>query len=102
MQIAAMQAPLAGMTIYPSQKAQISAFIQDETPTKISPKYANYTNIFFLNLTIELPKNTGINKHVIKLEKDKQLFYWPIYNLQLMKLETLKTYIKTHLKTGCI
>ena len=47
---------------------------------------------------MELPKNTGISKHAIKLQDDKQLPYGPIYSLEPIELETLKTYIKTHLK----
>ena len=49
-----------------------------------------------------MPKNTGINKHAIKLEEGKQPFYEPIYSPRPVELETLKTYIKTYLKTGFI
>lgn len=65
-------------------------------------KYIDYVNIFSSNLAIELPKNIGINKHVIKLLKDKQPFYPPIYALSPVELKILKTYIKTNLKTGFI
>lgn len=51
---------------------------------------------------MELPKNTYINKYAIELMEDKQLLYSLIYTLNLVELETLKTYIKTHLKTGFI
>ncbi len=51
---------------------------------------------------MELPKNTSINKYAIKLVEDKQPPYGSIYALNPVKLETLKTYIKTHLKTGFI
>lgn len=51
---------------------------------------------------MELFKNKGINKYVIKLEEDKQPPYRLIYSLGLVELETLKTYIKTYLKTGLI
>ena len=100
--VAVLEAPLAGMAIYPSQEAQILASIQNETLTKVPSKYADYADIFSFNLAIELPKNTGINKHGIKLKDDKQLPYGPIYSLERVELETLKTYIKTHLKTGFI
>ena len=43
-----------------------------------------------------------MNKHVIKLEKDKQLSFGPIYNLGLIKLEIFKTYIETNLANGFI
>ena len=42
-------------------------------------------------------ENTKINKHAIKLEKSKQPLFGPIYSLELIELETLKTYIKTNL-----
>lgn len=58
--------------------------------------------VFSFNFTMELRRNTGINKHIIKLIEDKQLLYGLIYSLGLEKLETLQTYIETHLKTGFI
>ena len=51
---------------------------------------------------MEFPKNIGINKYVIKLKKAKQPLYGSIYSLGPLKLEILKTYIKTHLKTRFI
>lgn len=53
-------------------------------------------------MTIKLPKNISINKHTIELVKGKQLPYGSIYALSLVELETLKTYIKIHLKTEFI
>ena len=44
----------------------------------------------------------GMNKYIIKLIDGKQSLYGPIYALSCIKLEMLKTYIKTHLKTGFI
>ena len=49
---------------------------------------------------MELLDNARINKHAIKLKIDKQSPYGPIYSLKPVELETLKTYIETHLKTG--
>lgn len=50
---------------------------------------------------MKLPENSSINyKRVIQLENDKQLSYGLIYSLGPVELETLKIYIKTHLKTG--
>ena len=51
---------------------------------------------------MELPKNIGINKHAIELQDGKQPLYGPIYSLGPVELETLKTYIEIHLKTGLI
>lgn len=44
---------------------------------------------------MELPENTSMNMHAID---GKKPLYEPIYTLSLVKLETLKPYIKTHLK----
>ena len=49
-----------------------------------------------------MPKNTGINKHAIKLPEGKQLLYKPIYSLGPVELEILKIYIEIYLKTGFI
>ena len=87
--VAAMEAPLAGMTIHLSHKAQILALIQDEASTKVPLKYVNYVDIFSFNLAMELRENTGINKHAIKLEKGKQPPYRPIYSLGPIEQETL-------------
>ena len=51
---------------------------------------------------MELPENIGSNKHAIELQDGKQPLYGPIYTLGAVELETLKTYIKTHCKTGFI
>ncbi len=51
---------------------------------------------------MELPENTGMNEHVIKLIDGKQPPYGTIYTLSLVELETLKTYINTHHKTSFI
>ena len=90
------------MKMHPSQAAQIATLKQDEALTKVSSKYADYTNVFLFDLVMELPENTGINEHAIKLEKEKQPLYRPIYSLEPVELGTLKTYIKIHLKTGFI
>ena len=100
--VAALEAPLAGMAIHTSQAAQISALIQNKVPTKVLPKYADYADVFSFDLAIELPENTGIHKHAIELQDGKQPLYGPIYSLGPVELETLKTYIKTHLKIGFI
>lgn len=47
---------------------------------------------------MELVKITNINKHAIKYLKNKQSFYRSIDTLNILKLETLKTYIKIHPK----
>lgn len=43
-----------------------------------------------------------MNKYTIELIENKKLSYKPIYYLDLVKLETLKTEIKIYLKTRFI
>lgn len=70
--------------------------------TKIFTKYANFADVFFLNLTVKLLKYTAIYNHVIKPKDSQQLFYEPIYTLGLIELEILKVYIKINLVKGFI
>ena len=100
--VVALEALLLGIIIHPSQTAQIDALQQNKISTKVPPEYAVFADVFSSNLAIELPENTSINKHAIKLEDSKQPSYGLIYSLGPVKLETLKTYIGTHLKTGFI
>ena len=51
---------------------------------------------------IKLLVHTRLNNYAINLEKDKQSSFGPIYSLKPVKLETLKTYIKTNLANGFI
>ena len=51
---------------------------------------------------MKLLEYTKINNYTIKLEKDKQLFFSLIYILRLIKLKTLKIYIKTNLASNFI
>ncbi len=80
----------------------LAALQWDKAPTKIPTKYSNYADLFSSDLAMELPKNTEINEHAIELIKGKQSPYGPIYALSPVELETLKAYIKTHLKIGFI
>ena len=74
----------------------------NEAPTLISIEYSDFADIFSPELASELLKYTEINNHAIKLVDDWQLPYGPIYSLEPVKLETLKTYIETNLKNGFI
>lgn len=85
------------VSIYPFRVAQIAVLYWDKSSTEVPLKYSYYTDVFSFDLTIESSKNTSINKYIIKLVKDEQLLYDPIYALNLVKLEILKAYIKTHL-----
>ena len=63
----------------------------------VPTEYSDCSNVFLTENAAELLKNTGINDHPIKLEENNQPPFGSIYNLGLMELETLKTYIKTNL-----
>ncbi len=93
---------LKATMIHISWAGQIAALQWNKAFIKIPVEYFDYVNVFSTDLIIELTKNTGINEHAIKLIKEKQLLYRPIYALSPVELETLKTYIKTHLKSGFI
>ena len=106
--IAALEVLIA-MPIHPLKtflvqdfKSILATLQRNKAHTKIPSKYFNFADVFSSNLVIELTKNTSINKYAIELIKRKQQLYGPIYALSPVKLETLKTYIKTHLKTGFI
>ena len=82
--------------------AQVGALLFDEAPTKVLAKYSNDSNVFSTENAAELPENTKMNKHAIKLEEGKQPSFGPIYSLGPIELEMLKTYIKTNLANGFI
>ncbi len=84
------------------RKAQIAYLKADEASFKVSNKYANFADIFFLKLVAELPEHTRINDYTIELVDDWQPPYGPIYSLGPVKLETLKAYIKNILANGFI
>ena len=90
------------MPVHSKKQAQIGALLFDKAPIEILAKYFNYSNIFLVENAAELPENTGINEHAIKLEEDKQPSFGPIYSLGPVELETLKTYIKINLANSFI
>lgn len=61
------------MSIELSGALLVAVLQQDTAPSKIPSEYANYDNIFSLNLVIQLPENSDINEHAIKLVEGKQL-----------------------------
>ena len=84
------------------KKAQVGALIFNKDFTKILAEYFDYSNIFLIENIAELLENIGINEYAIKLEKNKQLLFEFIYSLKLVKLETLKIYIKLNLVNSFI
>ena len=102
MHIAALEALLARMFIHPLREAQIAVLNQKKAPTKVSGKYSDFSDVFSVKEALILLEQTKLSKHAIELKDNKQRLYRPIYYIGLMELKTLKTYIKTYLKTGLI
>ena len=90
------------MLVYSKKQAQVGALLFDKVFTEVPAEYFDYNDVFSAENIAELPENTGINEHVIKLEKDKQLLFGPIYSLGPIELETLKTYIEINLANSFI
>ena len=88
------------ITIHPAQKAQIALLLGGKVT--VPAKYLDFTDLFLKHSANVLSKHTKIDEHAIKLEDGKQPLYRLIYSLGLVKLETLKTYIKTNLANGFI
>ena len=83
-------------------RAQVKALLFDKASTAVLAKYSDYSNVFLVKNKAKLPEHIGLNNHVIKLEEDKQPVFGLIYSLRLVKLKTLRTYIKTNLASGFI
>ena len=86
--------------IYLDKAVQIASLLIEKV--KILDKYSDFANVFLEKKALVLSEYTKLNEHAIDLNNGKQPSYRPINNLDLMKLETLKIYIETHLKTGFI
>ena len=86
--------------IHLDRAAQIASLLIEEV--KIPDEYSDFTDVFSEKKALVLPERTELNEHAIDLEDGKQPPYGPIYSLGPVELETLKTYIETHLKTGFI
>lgn len=105
--VAVLEALIIGMTIYLFRTAlitngdsmQVATLKQNKALIKVSTKYSDFADAFLKEKVLMLSEQIELNQYAIKLERDNQLLYWPIYSLGLMKLKTLKTYTETHLKT---
>ena len=90
------------MPVHSKKQAQVGALLLNKAPTKVLAEYSDYSNIFSAEYTVESPENIGMNEYTIAIEKGKQLSFGPIYSLEPLELETLKTYIKTNLAISFI
>lgn len=69
----------------------------DEALITILFIYTDFADVFSPDLIVELPEHTKINNCAIVLRDSKQPPYGLIYNLGLIELEIVKTYIVTNL-----
>ena len=69
---------------------------------QIPSKYSDFSNVFSKEKASILPKATELNQHAMKLQEGYQPPYGPIYSLNLVELEMLKTYIETNFANGFI
>ena len=76
--------------------------MQTTKKINILAKYPNIANVFSKKLAKMLAKQISINEHTIKLVKNKQPVYRPIYSLSQVELEIWKTYIEINLANGFI
>lgn len=83
--------------IYLSHRVQIALLKRNKVSIIVLPKYTQISDIFSRISVMELLEYTEINDYTIKLIECKQLPYKPTYSLRLIKLDTLKIYIKTNL-----
>lgn len=91
---------LESMTIYPAREVQIALLLIKEVI--MSTRYTDFADVFSKKSVKVLPKTININNHTIKFVDSKQPLYELMYNLNLIELETLKTYIQTNLANGFI
>lgn len=88
------------ISIHPTQKAQIAFLLAEKII--VSDKYLDFANVFSKKIIIEFLKYSAINKYLIDLELGKQPPYSPIYSLEPVELEILKTFIKINLVNSFI
>ena len=86
--------------IHSDRAAQITSLLAKKV--RIPDNYSDFADVFSEEKALVLPERTELNKHDIDLEDGKQPPFGPIYSLDLVELETLKTYIEIYLKIGFI
>lgn len=79
---------IANSDIYPFCKALIASLIQNAVSVVILTKYADFPNIFSLDLMAKFSEYSEINNYFFNLFEDLLLPYGCIYYLELVELET--------------
>lgn len=88
--------------VYLFWRPLIALLLIDKARIELARKYGKYIDIFFQKTIAKLPEHTRINYYSINLKKNKQLHYKSIYSLEIVGLETLKTFIKLILRNKFI
>lgn len=65
--------------------------------TTVKFQYVDFVDVFSPDFIARFLEYIRINDYLIDLVDSQQLCYQSIYNLKLVELETLKTYIRTNL-----
>ena len=90
------------MPVHSKKQAQVGVLLFDKAFSKVLIEYFDYNNIFSVEYIAELLENITMNEYAIEFKESKQPLFRPIYSLGLVKLETLKIYIKINLANGFI
>lgn len=88
------------MFIYLALKAQITLLLVKKIT--ILNEYLELANLILKKSDAKLSKCFNINKYIINLKLDKQLFYGSIYSLVTIGLKILKIYININLANNII
>lgn len=88
--------------VYPSHTVEIASLQVNKTPIIVHPEYSNFPDVCSPELVAEFLEYLEIKNHTIDLVVGKLPSYVPIYSLRLIKLETLKIYIKNNLTNSFI
>ena len=88
------------ITIHLIRKAEMILFLAKKVI--VPAKYLDFADVFLKKSSEMLLEQTGVNEHAIKLEKDKEPLYKPIYSLKAIRFKNFKIYIKTNLANGFI
>ena len=59
------------MPMHSKRQAHVGVLLFDKTPTEVSAKYSDYSNVFSVENKAELLEHTEMNDHAIELEESK-------------------------------
>lgn len=90
----------AKIFIHPTWKAWIALLLAEKIT--VPDEYLDFGDVFSKDSAAEQPPRSDINKYAIDLKLGKEPPYKPIYSLEPVEFQTLKTYIKTNLANGFI